>query len=242
MDIDKLITYYNRFKYGEDLYHNLMQKRVKKILLISTFYNAFVLEEESKFSEQIIGGYHQFNLTSIPKIKNAINASHALKITEKENFDLVISTLRIGEPGPFKLAKKIKQQSPETSFTLLFTESFDLKFLNNKHFDNVDNTFLWSGDPSLFLSMIKLTEDKWNAASDTETGGVTVILLVEDSINFYSIYLPEIYKILMTQTQKLIEEEANNDIKYLRMRTRPKILLAKNFLEAKFYFEKYKDY
>jgi len=242
MDIEKIIKIYDKFKYGESIYHKLMKQRVRKILLISTFYNAFVLEQESKFSEHIIGGYHQFNLTSIPKITNAINASHALKILEKDDFDLIISTLRIGDPGPFQLAKIIKEKNKKTAFVLLFTESFDLKFLNQKKFENIDNVFLWSGDPSLFLTMIKLTEDRWNVEDDTKIGGVSVILLVEDSVNFYSLYLPEIYKILMTQTQKLIEEEANNDIKYLRMRTRPKILFAKIYNEAKKFLKKYKDY
>ena len=242
MDIEKLIKIYDKFKYGESLYHKLMNRRIRKILLISTFYNAFVLEEESKFSDQIIGGYHQFNLTTIPKIKNAINASHAIEILKNESFDLVISTLRIGEPDVFTLSKIIKETHESTAFILLFTESFDFKLLNNKNLEFIDNAFLWTGDSSLFLTMIKSVEDKWNVANDTEIGAVSVILLIEDSINFYSIYLPEIYKMLMTQTQKLIEEETNNDIKYLRMRTRPKILHAKNFSEAKEFYEKYKDY
>ncbi len=242
MDINKLIKIYNKFKYGESLYNKLMQKRIRKILIVSTFYNAFMLEEESKFSEQIIGGYHQYNLTTIPKITNALSSSHALKILEKEKFDLIISTLRIGDPDPFELSKIVKKNNNETAFILLFTESYDLKILTDERMANIDNVFLWGGEPSLFLAMIKSVEDRWNAPNDTTIGGVSVILLIEDSIDFYSLYLPEIYRLLMKQTQKLIKEEANNDIKYLRMRTRPKILLAKTFEQAKNLYTDYKNY
>ena len=242
MDIDRLIKYYNKFKYGEELYHKLMLKRVRKILLISTFYNALSLEEETKFSEQIIGGYHQFSLTSIPKVTNAINAKHAIRLLEKEEFDMVISTSRIGEPDPFKLSEIVKKKYPDSVFLLLLTETFELKKINISRFRYIDNVFLWTGNPALFLAMIKSVEDLWNAPFDTKEGGISVILLVEDSINFYSIYLPELYKELMVQTQKLITEESNNDIKYLRMRSRPKILFAKNLEEAKELLEKYKDY
>ena len=242
MDIDKLIKYYNKFKYGEELYHKLMLKRVRKILLISTFYNALSLEEETKFSEQIIGGYHQFSLTSIPKVTNAINAAHAIQLLEKEKFDMVISTSRIGEPDPFKLSELVKKKYPGSVFLLLLTETFELKKINISKFQFIDNVFLWTGNPALFLAMIKSVEDMWNAPFDTKEGGISVILLVEDSINFYSIYLPELYKELMVQTQNLITEESNNDIKYLRMRSRPKILFAKNLKQAKEVLKKYNDY
>ncbi len=242
MDIETLVKIYNKFKHGESLYNMLMQRRIKRILLITSFYNAFIIEEESKFSDQIIGGYHQYNLTSIPIIKNALNASHALKILEQEQFDLIISTLRIGEPSPFELSKIVKEKYPSTLFVILFTESFDLRRVKKMELDTIDNMFLWTGESSLFLSIIKSFEDKMNAENDTKIAGVSVILLIEDSISFYSLYLPELYNLLMKHTQRLIKEEANNDLKYLRMRTRPKILHAKTFEEAKELFNFYKDY
>ncbi len=242
MDINKLIEIYQKFKYGEALYHRLMQKRIRKILIISTFYNAFSIEEEAKFSELIIGGYHQYNLTSIPKISIAINSAHALKLLENEQFDLVISTIRVGEPDIFHLCNKAKEINKELVFILLLTEAFDMQIIQKKKEHNIDNIFLWSGEPSLFLSIIKSIEDKWNAPVDTEIGAVSVILLIEDSPKYYSLYLPELYRFLMNQTQKLIEEEANNDIKYLRMRTRPKILLCTDYEEAIFMIDKYKNF
>ncbi len=242
MNIEKLIEIYQKFKYGETLYHKLMQKRIKNILIISTFYTAFAIEEESKFSEQIIGGYHQYNLTSIPKVTVAINSSHALKLLENESFDLIISTIRIGEPDVFQLSRIVKEKSKNTFFVLLLSESSDFRIFSTQKMEHIDNVFLWSGEPSLFISIIKSIEDIWNAPVDTVVGGVSTILLIEDSPKYYSLYLPELYKFLMVQTQKLIEEEANNDIKYLRMRTRPKILLAKNLVNALELIDKYKDF
>ncbi len=242
MEIEKLIKIYEKFKYGEEIYHRLMKKRVKEILLISTFYNSFALEENIKFSEHIIGSYHQFNLTTIPKITTAINSSHALEILKKEKFELIISTLQIGDPGPVKLAEIIKEKYPDTAFLLLLTEKCDVSILENLKKSKIDKIFYWTGDSRLLLSMIKLIEDTWNAPEDTINGPTSVILLIEDSLNYYSVYLPELLKEVMLQTQRLIKEEADNQLKYLRMRTRPKILLATTREEAEQLYERYKNY
>ncbi len=242
MEIENLIKIYEKFKYGENLYHRLMQKRIRNILLISTFYNSFSLEENIKFSEQIIGSYHQFNLTTIPKIDVAINSAHALKLIKKNNYDLIISTLQIGSPTPVELADILKKENKNLNFLLLLTEACDPELLEKLKKSKIDNIFFWTGNSRLFLAMIKSVEDKLNAPYDTKVGPTSVILLVEDSISYYSKYLPELLKEVMIETQRLIREEADNELKYLRMRTRPKILLATNREEALNFYNEYKDY
>ncbi len=242
MDIERLEEVYQQFKYGETLYHQLMRYRIKNILLISTFYTSFSLEEDIKFSEQIIGSYHQFNLTTIPKITTALSGEHAIKILEKQNFDLIISTLQIGKPNPIELSKLVKEKYPETHFVLLLTENCEVDLIEKLKKSDIERIFLWSGNPRIFLSIIKSIEDYVNAKFDTNIGNVPVIILVEDSISYYSTYLPEIYKEIMLQTQRLIKEEADNDLKYLRMRTRPKILLATTREEAFEIYNLYKDF
>ena len=242
MNIEKLVEIYQKFKYGEELYHKLMQKRIKDILLISTFYTSFSLEENIKFSEQIIGSYHQFNLTTIPKVKTALSSEHALQILEKEKFDLIISTLQIGKPNPIELSKIVKEKYPESHLVLLLTEKCDPEMINRFKSSDIERIYLWSGDSRIFLSIIKSIEDVINAPVDTQIGNVPIILLIEDSINYYSIYLPELYNEVMIQTQRLIKEEADNELKYLRMRTRPKIILATSKEEAFNFYEEYKDF
>ncbi len=242
MNIEKLVEIYQKFKYGETLYHKLMQRRIKNILLISTFYTSFSLEENIKFSEQIIGSYHQFNLTTIPKITTALSAEHALKILEKEKFDLIISTLQIGRPNPIELSEIVKKRYSDIKFVLLLTEKCNIELIDALKNSKIDRLFQWSGDSRIFLSIIKSLEDSMNAYYDTKEGNVPVIMLVEDSINYYSIYLPELYKEIMFQTQRLIKEEADNDLKYLRMRTRPKILLATTKEEVFDIYNSYKDF
>ncbi len=244
MDVKELDYFYNKFKYGEDNFHNLMQYRVRKILLISTFYDAYIFEHDSKLADQIVGEYHQLNLTTVPRMVSAPTGKEALRKLEGEHFDLVITTMRIGEISPFELADKVKEISPDTAVLLLLTGKTDINLVNrNQHrMENIENVFLWNGNSRLFLAMIKYIEDKRNVLYDTEKGFVRVILLVEDSITFSSMYLPLLYTEIMEQTQRLIAQELNDNTKYHRMRTRPKVLLARTYEEAVETTNRFKDY
>jgi len=234
MELSELNAYYDKFKYGEDNFHNLMQFRVKKILLISTIYDAYIFEHDSKLSQQIVGEYHQLNLTTVPRLIQVSTGDEALELLGNEQFDLVITTMRIGSISPFELSKKIKQINPELSVLLLLTVKSDSHILNKyeNELSLIDRIFMWKGDSKIFLAMIKYIEDLKNAPYDTDKGFVRVLLLVEDSISFYSLYLPILYREIMVQTQRLIAEELNDANKYFRMRTRPKVLLATTFEEA----------
>lgn len=234
MELKELNYYYNKLKFGEDNFHNLMKYRVKKILLISTFYDAYIFEYDAKLSNQIVGEYHSLNLTTVPLIVSVPTGKEALKKLREESFDLIISTMRIGEMGPFDLSAKIHEIDQNLPILLLLTVKTDINIIDNNRdkMGNIEEVFLWNGNPRLFLAMIKYVEDKRNAPYDTSKGFVNVILLVEDSVTFSSIYLPLLYAEIMEQTQRLISEEQNDNNKYLRMRTRPKVLMVRSFEEA----------
>ena len=244
MNLNEINDYYLKFKYGEDNFHNLMQFRVREILLVSTFYDAYIFEHDGMLSEQIVGEYHQLNLTTVPRVTSVPTCEAALKKLDEFNYDLVITTMRIGENIPFELSNKIKEKSPDLPVLLFLTVHSDVKLVEKHHdrLGNIDKIFLWNGDSKLFLAMIKYVEDKKNVEYDTENGLVRVILLVEDSIVFHSIYLPILYTEIMEQTQRLISEELNDNKKYYRMRTRPKVLLVNSYEDALDIYKKYSDY
>jgi len=244
MKMEELNFYYNKFKFGEDIFHQLMQKRVRDILLVSTFYDAFIFEQDGRLSEQIFGEYRQLNLTTAPRITSVPTGAEALEKLKSQDFDLVITMMRIGEIGPFQLAKQIKQSKPNLPILLLLNVQSDYVIWENHEEEKkyIDDVFLWNGDTKLFLAMVKNIEDRMNVAYDTEHGLVRVILLVEDSIHYYSLFLPSLYAAIMRQTQRLIEEEVSDINKRLRMRVRPKVIMAHDYEEAIYYYDKYKEY
>ncbi len=244
MKLEELDYYYNKFKFGEDIFHQLMQKRVRDILLVSTFYDAFIFEQDGRLSEQIFGEYRQLNLTTAPRITSVPTGQDAIDKLKEQPFDLVITMMRIGEVGPFQLAKAVKKINPDLPVLLLLNVASDYVIWENNPKDKqyIDDVFLWNGDTKLFLAMVKNVEDKMNVAYDTAHGLVRVILLVEDSVHYYSLFLPSLYSVVMRQTQKLIEEEVSDINKRLRMRIRPKVLLAHNYDEAMELYTKYQEY
>lgn len=244
MKLEELDYYYNKFKFGEDIFHQLMQKRVRDILLVSTFYDAFIFEQDGRLSEQIFGEYRQLNLSTAPRIISVPTGHDAIIKLKEQHFDLVITMMRIGEVGPFQLAKAVKEFNPELPVLLLLNVASDYVIWENHPKDKqyIDDVFLWNGDTKLFLAMVKNTEDKLNVEYDTAYGLVRVILLVEDSVHYYSLFLPSLYSVIMRQTQMLIEEEVSDINKRLRMRIRPKVLLAHDFDEAMRLYNKYQEY
>ena len=244
METNDLIYYYNKFKYGEDSYHYLMANKVKEILLISTFYDAFIFEQDGRLSEQIYGEYRQLNLSTAPIITSVPTGEEALRMLKSKKFDLVISMLHIGKITAFEIAQQIKEFDPDLPILLLLNMQSDLSLLKNyqgmlRYFDNI---FLWKGDAKIFLAMVKSIEDIRNLEYDTKHGLVRVILLVEDSIPYYSVFLPLLYQEIVKQTQVLISEELNDINKRLRMRVRPKVILAHNYEKAMEIYEQYTEY
>ncbi len=244
MDLKELNYYYNKFKFGEDNFHELMKKKVNEILLVSTFYDAYIFEQDGRLSEQIHGEYMQLNLSTAPRITSVPTGVQALELLKTKKFDLVITMMRIGEVSPFKLSKKIKKGYPDLPILLLLNVSNDVGLIDkeSEEMKYIDNVFSWNGDSKIFLTMIKYVEDKWNVKNDTEIGHVRVVLLVEDSIHYYSMFHPLLYSEILKQTQRLISEELNDINKRYRMRGRPKVLLCHTFEEAINTYEQYKEY
>jgi len=244
MDLKELNHYYNKFKQSEDIFHNLMKKKVSDILLVSTFYDAFIFEQDGRLSDQIYGEYRQLNLSTAPRIVSVPTGEQALEMLKQKRYDLVITMMRIGEISPFDLSKEIKNIHPDLPILLLLNGSHDIGLIDkaNHDLDCIDNVFSWHGDSKIFLTMVKYIEDFWNVENDTEKGSVRVILLVEDSIHYYSMFHSLLYEEILKQTQKLIDEELDDISKRRRMRGRPKVLLCHNYEKAIELYEKYREY
>jgi len=220
---------------------NLMKKRIHHVLLISSVYDAFMLEEDGRIDEQIFQEYTSLGLRYPPQFYKATTASEALLVLKEEKIDHVITMLSTEKSDTFSLAQDIKKEYPKVPIVMLtpFSREASLKITKLKH-ESIDYIFSWLGNADILLAIIKLIEDKMNAEYDVMEIGVQVIILVEDNIRFYSSYLPIMYKIIFKQAQTFVSEGLNEHQRMLRMRGRPKILMATNYEEAVSIYDKYK--
>ncbi len=220
----------------------LMQKRIYKALLICNAYDAFMLEEDGRIDERLFNEYTQHSLRYPPLILQAHTPEEVYKILTEDNIDLIITMLNIGNVDAFQLAKDIKSKYPLKPIVILtpFSREVSLR-LEKEDLSAIDYVFCWLGNADLLLAIIKLIEDKMNLKHDVEECGVQAILLVEDSIRYYSSYLPYLYKILFQQSKRSMLEGLNEHQKMMLMRGRPKIILATNYNEAERLFMKYKE-
>ena len=227
--------------FNETSFNLLMQQRISTVLLICSSYDAYMLEEDGRIDEQIFNEYVSLNLRLPPHFVHTDSAKMAFKILESEKIDLVIEMLSIPDIDTFELANLIKQRYNSIPIVVLthFSREVSIK-LKNEDLKAVDYVFCWLGNANLLLTIIKLIEDKMNAEHDIEVIGVQTILLLEDSIRFTSIYLPDLYKIIFKQSQEFVKEALNEHQQMLRMRGRPKILLATTYNEAVDLYNRYK--
>ncbi len=227
---------YQNFRY-------LMQNRISEILLVSSTYDSFIIEEDARLSDQIFEEFHNLNLRTLPHIFRATTAELALELLRERKFDLVITMRRLGEINPHRFADQVKEIQ-DIPVVLLLNNFSELQYLPTRSLEtsNIDHTFVWNGNPTVFVAIIKLLEDRLNVDEDIELGDTRVIIVVEDSIRFYSLYLPVLYSEIMLQTQRLIAEGANDYLSLLQMRSRPKIILARTYEEAWGDYQKYKDH
>ena len=227
--------------FSDTSFDKLMQKRIHKVLLICSSYDAFMLEEDGRIDEQIFNEYVSLNLRYPPTFIQAHSAREVLKVLQEEKIDLIISMLNISDMDAFNLARLLKSRYPEIPLVVLTPYSRDVSLrLQKEDLSAVDYVFCWLGNADILLAIIKLIEDKMNAEYDIQQVGVQAIILVEDSVRFYSVFLPNIYKIIFRQSRSFMKEALNEHQRMLRLRGRPKILLATNFEEAKGLYEKYK--
>ena len=232
----------DRHEFNEISYQDLMQERIINVLLICSNYDAFMLEEDGRINEKIFLEYTSKNLRYPPQFTQASSSEKAFELLEKKKFDLVITMLNVGKIDAFEMAKKVKKRYTKIPIVVLthFSREVTMK-LANEDLSSIDYVFCWLGNAGLLLAIIKLLEDKMNADFDVQQKGVQAILLVEDSIRYYSSYLPTIYKAIFEQTNELMTEGLNEHRKTLRMRARPKILLAKTYDDAEKIYHKYKN-
>ncbi len=227
-----------------DIYHDLMQYKVREILLVANLYDAYIIEQEGRFFEQVRGEYYQLNLSSAPRITGVSTPEEALEKMQEKHFDMVIVMMGVDKTTPIQLSRIIKQIYLNIPIFLLLNNNSDIGLFadGSKNLKYIDKVFVWNGDSNVFLAMVKFIEDRMNVENDINIGMVRVILLVEDSARYYSRYLPILYSIVIEQTRQLIEEIHTDEThKLLKMRVRPKILLASNYNEAITLFEQYRE-
>lgn len=228
-------TWYRRF-------HDLMPFRVREVLLVSSPYDAFILEEDGRLTERLFTDYSELNLSSAPRITHATSGSHALELLKTRGFDLVVSMVRLADMDVIAFNAEVKKRAPRMPTVMLaFTEAEIEQFPKALH-EVVDHVFLWTGDSRIMLAMIKQVEDRLNVDPDTKSAGVRVIVVVEDSVRYYSAFLSVLYSELMTQSQSLISEGLNDLHKLMRMRARPKVLHARTYEQALDHLSRYHRY
>ena len=230
----------------ESNYTSLMARRVKRILLVCNNYDSFALEEDGRIDVQIAQEYAELNLSNPPSITRAETTMEALRIIEERNssqklpFDLILTMYSVGELDVFDFAKEAKQRMPDCPIVLLSAFSKEIYHRIEQHDkSDIDYFFNWNNSTDLIIAIIKLIEDRMNAPHDILEEGVRAIMIVEDSVRYYSTYLPLIYKLLLEQNKIAIRDALNEKQQLLRKRARPKMLLATCYDEA---VELYRQY
>jgi len=228
------------FMFEEVAFNELMQNRINKVLIVCSNYDFYMLEEDGRIDERIFNEYTALNLRYPPSFLHANSARGAIVMLADVKIDLIITWLDIGNYKAFETSKKIRKAFPDVPIAALSHYSSELRRkLLRENAGIIDFVFHWNGNVDIFLAIIKLTEDRMNAEKDINQIGVKAILLVEDSLRFYSRYLPIIYKIILKQTRSFMSEGLNEHRGMMLMRGRPKILLATNYEEGFELFQKY---
>ena len=222
--------------------HKFMQHRIHKILLVCCPYDGYILEEDGHIESQINREYMELNMSNPPSLTRVESTTEALELLSHRNdFDFVLTTYNVGEPNVFDFAREVKKLNPELPVVLLTSFSKEIyRQIDEEQCDAIDNIFCWHGNTDLIIAIIKLMEDKLNAENDIIDGGVQAILLVEDSIRFYSTYLPELYKLILLQNSGFLKDAYNEQQQISRKRARPKVLLATNYEDAINIYNRYK--
>lgn len=221
----------------------LLAQRVRRILLVASLYDSYTLSEGEHLAELILGASHNLALTSLPEIRRVSSRRRALDMLERERFDIVIAISHLDDiPAP-EFGRRVKALHEDVPVILLGFDMRELRAIEGGPIaiPGVDRTFLWRGDVRLFLAIIMLVEDQLNVEHDTRVGGVRTLLLVEDSVPFYSSYLPMLFTMLMKQTELLISQSVNVGQRLLRRRLRPRVLMASTYEEGLALFERYRD-
>ena len=233
---------WTRFILKDVTFVNLMMRHIYNVLIVANPYDAFMLEDDGRVEEKIFNEYAQLGLRYPPTFTQVSTIEEAEKILSSTKIDLVICMPGNADNDAFTVARSIKQKFPDIHCVVLTPFSHGIsKRMENEDLSIFDYVFCWLGNTNLILSIVKLIEDKMNIDHDIQAAGVQMILLVEDSIRFYSSILPNLYNYILQQSQNFATEALNRHAATLRMRGRPKVLLARTYDEAMALYEKYKD-
>ena len=223
--------------------YRFMKYRIHKILLVCCSYDGYILEEDGHIESQINQEYLELNLSNPPSFTRVSSTREALERLEREpGFDFILTMYNVGEPDVFRFGRIVRERWPEIPVALLTSFSKDIyRRIEEQDRSGLDSVFCWHGNTELIIAIIKLIEDAMNAREDMLQGGVQAILLVEDSIRFYSTYLPELYKLILLQNTEFLKDALNEQQQVLRKRARPKILLATSYEEAVDLYDRYRN-
>jgi CheY-like chemotaxis protein len=225
-------------------FENLMPFRVQDILLVSSLYDSFILREDGRLNELLIGESLELEQQQIPGITHVSSGAEALKLARSQpRFNLIVTNLEVEDMDAAQLAREVKAAGLDVPVVVLAYDYREIKkFVARNPITDLQQIFLWQGNVRILISIVKYIEDKRNVDHDTRAIGVPVILVVEDNIRYYSSFLPTIYTELITQSRRLLSEGLNVAHKLVRMRARPKILLATNYEDAARQVMKYREY
>jgi CheY-like chemotaxis protein len=232
----------SQLRFRDTPFVKLMNKRIYNILMVASRYDMFILEDDGRVDEQIFNEYTSLNLRYPPRFTQVSNNKEALAELKQNHYELIICMPNMDTGETFVLAKQLKRDYPSIPVVLLtpFSKAVT-QSLSREDLGGIDYVFSWLGDTDLLLAIIKLIEDHMNVEHDVKTVGVQTIMLVEDSVRFYSSVLPLLYKFVLSESKEFSKEALNEHLQMLRMRGRPKILLARNYEEAVSYYKKYGD-
>ena len=233
---------YSKFILKDVTFVNLMMRRIYNVLIVANPYDAFMLEDDGRVEEKIYNEYVELGLRYPPTFTQVSTSEEAYQVLRTMNIDLVICMPGNADNDAFSVARDIKAGFPKIHCVVLTPFSHGItKRMENEDLSIFDYVFCWLGNTNLILSIIKLIEDKMNLEHDTQEGNVQMLLLVEDSIRFYSSILPNLYNYILAQSKRFSTEALNRHAATLRMRGRPKVVLARNYEEAMALYTKYSD-
>ena len=233
---------WNKFILKDVSFVNLMTRRIFNVLIVANPYDAFILEDDGRVDEKIFNEYTELGIRYPPTFTQVSTTEEAEQVMKSTSIDLVICMPGNADNDAFSVARDVKAKFPEVPCVVLTPFSHGItRRIENEDMSVFDYIFCWLGNTNLILSIIKLIEDKMNIEHDIKEAGVQMIMLVEDNIRFYSSVLPNLYNYILAQSQRFATEALNPHSATMRMRGRPKVVLARNYEEAMQLYEKYHD-
>jgi hypothetical protein len=237
---------FRKYRSDKEIFHSLMPLRTREILLVAPAFDAFTLEQDGLLTELLFETYYQLSMSNPPRVTNVSTCEDALEQFTSRSFDLVIVMSRLGQAGHMDLARQLRETNARVPIYLLLNDNVEVGVMDKRRQEflrHYDQIFVWNGNPDIFMAMVKHLEDRANVRNDTKIGMTRVILLVEDSIRYYSRYLPILYGEILKQTLRLTAERNIDGLaRSLAMRVRPKVILVSSYEDAMIFFRDFKDY